>query len=155
MNVGHIILELLNVGHIILEFISSNVWHLSFFIVTLTFIYLNTQLYNHNRQRYYTIKNNVKIFDYDLLVHMLFQSIIFGGSSFVFMGLLVFGFTSKWPQGYVYQIGQGAIIFACFTFLIFSWKYVDEFIKIKISEKETIKISEKETITKNAKGVKK
>lgn len=70
---------------------------------------------------------------------MIFHSIIFGGSFFVFVGLLVFGFTGKWPQGYVYQIGQGAIVFAGFTFLIFSWKYVDEFIKIKLGEKETRK----------------
>ena len=58
---------------------------------------------------------------------------------FIFIGLIVYGFTGKWPQSYVYQMGQGAIVFAGFVFLIFSWRYVDEFIKIKLNEKETIR----------------
>ncbi len=129
----------MNIGYSILDFISSNVEALSILMTIFTFTYINWQLYKHNRQRYHTIENNLKIFDYNLLLHMIFQSIIFGGSTFVFIGLLTFGFTGIWPKSYIYQIGQGAIVFSGFTFLIFSWKYVDEFIKIKLSEKATTK----------------
>lgn len=129
----------MDIGYGILDFISSNVEALSILLTIFTFTYINWQLYKHNRQRYYTIENNLKIFDYNLLLHMIFQSIIFGGSTFVFIGLLTFGFTGIWPKSYIYQIGQGAIVFSGFTFIIFSWKYVDEFIKIKLSEKATTK----------------
>lgn len=112
-------------------------------MVILTFICLNLQLYRHNRQRYHLFENNIERFDYHLLLHIIFQSIIFGGSFFVFICLIVFGFTGEWPKEYVNQIGQGAIVFAAFAFLIFSWMYVDEFIKIKINEKGVKKKNKK------------
>jgi hypothetical protein len=133
----------LSIGYDVLGFISSNLEVLSILVIIFTFIYLNLQLYRYNRQRYFTVENNIKMFDYNLLLHIVFQSIIFGGSTSVFLALLVFGFTRAFPKSYDNQIGQGAIVFAAFTFLIFSCKYVDEFIKMRINEKRTIKKSSK------------
>lgn len=87
------------------------------------------------------------MFDYNLLLHIAFQSIIFGGSASVFLAMLVFGFTRAFPKSYDNQIGQGAIVFAAFTFLIFSWKYVDEFIKMRLNEKKTTKKRSKKWYT--------
>lgn len=111
-----------------------NIWVISGIITLITLLFLIYTLYRKNPHRYYILEGGKRRFDYNLLCHIIFNAVIFGGSTSVSLGLILFGFSGEWPKQYILQMGQGAIIFSALIFMIFCWKYVDDFIQSKIEE---------------------
>ena len=114
--------------------IGQHLWLCGAFVSLVILFYHIIRIYYNNPNRFFTLEKGKMRFDYNLIYHIIFNAIIFGGSIGVSLGLMYFGFLGYWPNDFNYQMGQGAIIFSAIIFLIFSWSLIDEYILNRIEE---------------------